>query len=163
MNPSASTHTTALATDLIVRFPQAMRAVLELLAAIPPAQWPIELEALQRSAQALERVRLAHALLEQVCGPAPATASAIQAHVTDDRPAGGVHAAYQIGGPLGSKLTVALDHLSAELVIAQHQVGLDAQGPAWRAVLRDLRALLNDSRVGTLLDGPPAQPAHSNA
>jgi hypothetical protein len=159
MSRSTTEGTAALATDLIARFPHAMRAVLELLAAIPPAQWPIELESLQRSAEALERVRLAQALLDRVCGPAPTTASAVRAHVTDERPAGGVHAVYQIGGPRGSELSVALDHLSAELIIAQHPIGLDAEGPGWPAVLRDLRALLHDPRVGALLDGTPARPA----
>jgi hypothetical protein len=162
MSRSTTEGTAALATDLIARFPHAMRAVLELLAAIPPAQWPIELASLQRSAEALERTRLAQALLDRVCGPAPAKASAVRAHVTDERPAGGVHAVYQLGGPTGSELSVALDHLSAELVIAQHPVGLNAEGPGWRTVLRNLRALLNDPRVGTLLDGPPAQPARGD-
>jgi hypothetical protein len=160
---SPTPETAALAAELITRFPQGMRAVLELLAAIPPAQWPIELEGLQRSAEALERVRLAQALLNRVCGPAPATASAVHAHVTDERPAGGVYARYQSGGPGGSELSVALDHLSAELLIAQHPVGLNAEGPHWTAVLRDLRALLNDPRVGALLDGRPAQSAHNDA
>jgi hypothetical protein len=155
MSRSTAEDTAALAADLIARFPQAMRAVLDLLAAIPPAQWPIELESLQRSAEALERARLAQALLDRVCGPAPATASAVRAHVTDERPAGGVHDVYQIGGPAGSELSVALDHLSAELVLAHHQVRLDAQGPDWHIVLRNLRALLHDPRVGALLDGPP--------
>lgn len=162
MSRSTTEDTAALAVDLIARFPQAMRAVLELLAAIPPAQWPIELENLQRSAEALERMRLAQALLDRVCGPAPATASAVRAHVTDERPAGGVHAVYQVGGPRGSELSVALDHLSAELLIAQHPVGLNAEGPRWPMVLRDLRALLNDPRVGALLDGPPMQPARGD-
>ena len=157
---SPTDETTALATELIARFPQAMRAVLELLAAIPPARWPIELERLQRSAEALERARLAHALLEQVCGPAPTSLSEVHAHVSDERPAGSVHAVYQIGGARGSELSVALDHLSAELIIAQHRVGLNAEGPHWTAVLRDLRALLNDPRVGALLDGPSPLPAH---
>jgi hypothetical protein len=157
MSRSATEDTAALAVDLIARFPHAMRAVLELLAAIPPAQWPIELESLQRSAEALERTRLAQALLDRVCGPAPTTASAVRAHVTDERPAGGVHAVYQVGGPRGSELSVALDHMSAELLIAQHPVGLNAEGPHWPMVLRDLRALLNDPRVGALLDGTPAQ------
>lgn len=71
----------------------------------------------------------------------------------------GVRAIYQIGGALGSELIVPLDHLSAELIIAQHRVSLSEQGPHWFAVLRDLRALLNDPRVGALLDGPPAQQA----
>lgn len=158
MRDSVLEQTTALATDLITRFPLAMLALLERLAALPLTQWPLELETGQRSAQALEQVRQTQAMLDQVCGPAPATASVVRAQVTDERPAGDVHAIYQIGGLMGSELIVALDHLSAELVIAQHRVGLAAEGSHWFAVLRDLRTLLNDPRVGALLDGPPLHP-----
>lgn len=150
-------HTLELAAELIARFPLAMRAVLDLLAAIPPARWPLELEALQRGAEAPQRAHLAQALLNEVCGAPPTAATAVRAQITDERPAGGVRAVYQIGGALGSELIVPLDHLSAELMIAQHRVGLDDEGPRWFAVLRDLRALLNDPRVGALLDGPAAQ------
>jgi len=134
-----------------------MRAVLELLAAIPPARWPLELEALQRSAEALERTHLARALLNEVCGSPPSPPSAVRAQITDERPAGGVCVIYQIGGLLGSELIVPLDRLSAEIMIAQHRVGLGDKGLHWFAVLRDLRTLLNDPRVGALLDGPAAQ------